>query len=43
MELLQQLVRELKKLCTTMQDLRDAIFVGMQQSTKDPHENINVS
>ena len=25
-----------KKLCTIMQDSRDAIFAGMQQSTKDP-------
>ena len=43
LELHQQLVRELKILYITMQDLRDATFAGMQQSTKDPQENISVS
>ena len=42
-ELHQQLVKKLKKLYTTMHDSRDVTFAGMQQSTKDPHKDINVS
>ena len=42
-ELHQQLVKELKELYTTMHDSRDVTFAGMQQSTKDPHKDINVS
>ena len=42
-ELHQQLEKELRKLCTIMQDLRDAEFVGMHQNTDNLLENISVS